>query len=181
MIMSREELIAEFGSTFEHSPWIAEAAFEAGAFQGVGRAADGVVRLEPREAERIHDTMCGAFRDASREKRMAVLRAHPDLAGRLGIAELTEDSAAEQTGAGLDRLPPDEHARFTELNRRYMERFGHPFIVAVKGLTKDDILERFEARVENGADEEFETACNEVERIARLRLDARIDAPAGGA
>ena len=176
MILSREELIEEFGSTFEHSPWIAEAAFEAGAFQGVSRAADGVVRLAPREAERIGDEMREAFRAASRERRLAVLCAHPDLAGRLAIAgELTEDSAFEQAGAGLDRLSEDEHARFTELNDRYTARFGHPFIVAVKGLDKAAILERFEARVGNDEATEFETACREVERIARLRLEARVE------
>ena len=177
MILSREELIEAFGSTFEHSPWIAEAAFEAGAFQGVARAADGSIPLTEREAERIHAAMCAAFRAAPRERRMEVLRAHPDLAGRLAIAELAADSASEQAGAGLDRLTPDEHARFTALNARYTERFGHPFIVAVKGLDRHAILERFEARVENDADTEFETACGQVERIARLRLDARVGAP----
>ena len=175
MILSKEELIEEFGSTFEHSPWIAEAAFDAGAFQGVVKGADGTIRLEPREAERIQASMCEAFRDAPREKRLAVLRAHPDLAGRLAIAnELTADSAAEQAGAGLDRLTADEHARFTELNARYTKRFGHPFIVAIKGLTKNDILARFEERIGNGPDEEFATACREVERIAWLRLEARV-------
>ena len=180
MIMSRDELVAEFGSTFEHSPWIAEAAYEAGAFQGVGRAADGPVRLEPREATRIHAAMCEAFRAAPRERRLDVLRAHPDLAGRLAVAgELTKDSEGEQRGAGLDRLTAEEHARFTALNDAYLSRFGHPFIVAVKGLDRHAILRRFEERAENDAETEFETACAEVERIARLRLEARIDAPPG--
>ena len=176
MIMSREELIEEFGSTFEHSPWIAEAAFEAGAFQGVSRAADGVVRLAQREAERIHAAMCAAFRAAPRERRLAVLNAHPDLAGRLAVAgELTEASRVEQSGAGLDRLSEDEHARFTDLNARYTERFGHPFIIAVKGLGKDDVLDAFERRIASGPDTEFAAACGEVERIARLRLEARVE------
>ena len=170
MIMSRDELIAEFGSIFEHSPWIAEAAFE---------AADAV-RLEEREVERIHAAMCEAFRAAPREARLAVLRAHPDLAGRLAVAgELTEASEGEQRGAGLDQLTPDEHARFTALNDGYRERFGHPFIVAVKGLDRHEILRRFESRSRNDAETEFETACAEVERIARLRLEARVDAPPG--
>lgn len=175
MILSKEELVEEFGSTFEHSEWIAEAAFEAGAFQGVARSADGVVRLTPDEATRIHAAMVEAFRAAPHEKRMAVLRAHPDLAGRLAIADLTTDSAAEQSGAGLDRLTPDEHARFTDLNARYTERFGHPFIVAVKGMDKDDILAAFDRRVGNDADAEFDEACRQVERIARIRLDARVE------
>lgn len=175
MILSREELIAEFGSTFEHSAWVAEAAFEAGAFQGVARSADGRVRLTPAEAERIHAAMVEAFRTAPRDRRMAVLRAHPDLAGRLAIVELTEDSAAEQAGAGLDRLTPDEHARFTHLNAAYQGRHDHPFIIAVKGLNKADILAAFERRMDNDGETEFEEACRQVERIARLRLDARVE------
>ena len=174
MILSREELIAEFGSTFEHSPWIAEAAFDVGAFQGVGRAADGAVRLRPEEAERIHAAMCEAFHAAPRERQLDVLRAHPDLAGRLAIAELTEASATEQSGAGLDRLSPDEHARFTEPNDRYTKRFGHPFIVAVSGMDSADILAAFEHRIENDPEEEFNEACRQVERIAELRLRARV-------
>ena len=182
MILSREELITEFGSTFEHSPWVAEAAFEAGAFQGVGRSADGKVRLRPEEAERIHAAMVDAFHAASRERRMEVLRAHPDLAGRLAVADLTEASAAEQAGAGLDRLRPEQHERFTELNARYAERFGHPFIIAVAGRDAEGILQAFEERIENDAETEFAAACNEVETIARLRLEARVpdhaDSPA---
>ena len=180
MILSREELVDEFGSTFEHSAWIAEAAFDTGAFQGVARSADGTIRLTPDEATRIHAAMVEAFRAAPAERRMAVLTAHPDLAGRLAIAELTDESAAEQTGAGLDRLTPDEHARFIALNERYAERFGHPFIVAVKGMDRHAILDAFERRVENEADEEFAEACAQVERIARLRLDARVAEPANG-
>ena len=174
MILSREELIAEFGSVFEHSPWIAEAAFERGAFQGVGRSADGVIRLSEREATRIHEAMRDAFRSAPKDKRLAVLRAHPDLAGRLKVGELTEASQAEQEGAGLDRLSEEEHATFLDLNERYQTRFGHPFIVAVKGLTKADILERFQTRIDNDADTEFDTAAREVERIAALRLQAQV-------
>ena len=175
MILSREELIAEFGSTFEHSPWIAEAAFDAGAFQGVARSADGAVRLTADEASRIHAAMVEAFRAAPRDKRMAVLHAHPDLAGRLAIADLTEASAAEQTGAGLDRLTPDEHARFTALNGEYQTRFGHPFIIAVRGLDRHAILRAFERRVGNDAGTEFAEACRQVERIAGLRLEGRVE------
>ena len=176
MILSREELIEEFGSTFEHSPWVAEAAFEAGAFQGVARSADGLIRLTPTEVERIHAAMVKTFRAASPERRLEVLRAHPDLAGRLAVArELSRDSESEQAGAGLDRLTPDEHARFTHLNATYEGRFGHPFIVAVKGLSKAGILRAFEQRLGNGADAEFAEACRQVERIARLRLEARVE------
>ena len=174
MILSKEELVEEFGSTFEHSAWIADAAFERGAFQGVARSADGAIRLTPDEATRIHAAMVEAFRAAPRERRMDVLTAHPDLAGRLAVADLTKHSAAEQTGAGLDRLTPDEHERFTALNDEYRAKFGHPFIVAVKGMDRHAILEAFERRVGHDAETEFAEACAQVERIARLRLDARV-------
>ena len=87
---------------------------------------------------------------------------------------MTEESKSEQAGAGLDRLSPDEHARFTELNAAYVAKFGFPFIIAVKGLTRDDILAAFETRVGNDADQEFKTACAQVERIAHLRLLALL-------
>ncbi len=104
-----------------------------------------------------------------------MLRAHPDLAGKLAIAgELTEDSRKEQAGAGLDRLTADEHVRFTTLNSAYVETFGFPFIIAVKGLNKDDILKAFETRINNDRNTEFATASAQVERIALLRLTSLL-------
>jgi 2-oxo-4-hydroxy-4-carboxy-5-ureidoimidazoline decarboxylase len=148
-----------FGGVFEHSPWIAERAFDHGRI------------VEPLRAESVHGAMCAEFRAASHAERLEVLCAHPDLAGRLAIAgELTAESTSEQAGAGLDRLSADEHARFTELNSRYMRDFGFPFIIAVKGLNKDNILDAFESRIENDAAAEFETACAQVEKIAALRI-----------
>jgi ureidoglycolate lyase len=161
--MTREEFIDRFGGVFEHSPWIAARAFDAGP---VG---------EPLTAPAVHGAMAAQFRSASADEQLAVLRAHPDLAGRLAIAgELTEDSRKEQAGAGLDRLSPAEHARFTALNAAYVEKFGFPFIIAVKGLTKDDILSAFEVRIGNSGEQEFETAKAQVERIAHLRLAALL-------
>ena len=162
MTVSREDFVARFGGVFEHSPWVAERAFDA--VEGIGPTASGV-----------HSAMVTAFRAATRAERLAVLRAHPDLAGKLAIAGgLTEDSKAEQASAGLDRLTSGEHARFTELNAAYTEKFGFPFIIAVKGLGKDDILWAFEARVHNGPEDEFETAAAQVEKIALLRLRAML-------
>lgn len=162
-MLSREDFVSRFGGVFEHSPFIAERAYDAG----------GVT--EPLTASTVHAALAAAFRAASREERLGVLRAHPDLAGRLAIAgELTEDSRKEQAGAGLDRLSPAEHARFTELNTAYVEKFGFPFIIAVKGLDKDDILSAFEKRIGNGRDEEFATATTQVERIALLRLTSML-------
>ncbi|MDM9628945.1 2-oxo-4-hydroxy-4-carboxy-5-ureidoimidazoline decarboxylase [Rhizobium sp. S152] len=162
-MIARDEFISRFGGVFEHSPFIAERAFD-----------DGFVG-ETLDVDRVHTALVAIFRAASPEERLGVLRAHPDLAGRLAIAgELTEDSKKEQAGAGLDRLSPEEHQRFTELNRAYVEKFGFPFIIAVKGLDKDDILAAFEKRIDNSRDEEFETATAQVERIALLRLEALL-------
>lgn len=160
---ARKEFISRFGGVFEHSPWIAERAFDAGAI------------IEPLTASDVHRALAAQFRAASPEEQLGVLRAHPDLAGKLAIAgELTEDSRKEQAGAGLDRLLPAEHARFTALNEAYTTKFGFPFIIAVKGLTRDDILSAFEARIANSREQEFETACAQVEKIARLRLESLI-------
>ncbi len=162
-MIARDEFISRFGGVFEHSPFIAERAFD-----------DGFVG-ETLDVDRVHTALVAIFRAASTEERLGVLRAHPDLAGRLAIAgELTEDSKKEQAGAGLDRLSPEEHQRFTELNRAYVEKFGFPFIIAVKGLDKQAILSAFEERIDNSRDAEFETATAQVERIALLRLEALL-------
>lgn len=157
--MDRNEFVERFGSVFEHSPWVAERGYE--------KLHD---EADPTAAT-VHVALCHAFREGSREERLEVLKAHPDLAGRLAVAgELTEASRSEQAGAGLDRLSEAEHARFTELNDRYRQRFGFPFIVAVTGLGKDEILEAFEKRITHDENEEFTAACDEVEKIALLRL-----------
>ncbi|XUY26090.1 2-oxo-4-hydroxy-4-carboxy-5-ureidoimidazoline decarboxylase [Agrobacterium sp. rho-8.1] len=162
-MVDRGEFINGFGGVFEHSPFIAERAYDAGAV------------TEPLTASTVHAALTQQFRAASHEERLGVLRAHPDLAGKLAIAGgLTEDSRKEQAGAGLDRLSPQEHARFTELNAAYVEKNGFPFIIAVKGLTKDDILRAFETRIDHDAQGEFATATEQVEKIALLRLSALL-------
>lgn len=162
-MISREEFVTRFGGVFEHSPFIAERAYD-----------DGFIG-EELNVDRVHTALVAIFRAASGEERLGVLRAHPDLAGRLAIAgELTEDSRQEQAGAGLDRLSAEEHARFTELNDGYTEKFGFPFIIAVKGLNKDDILAAFENRIGNSREEEFATAAGQVEKIALLRLTTML-------
>ncbi|WP_136659350.1 2-oxo-4-hydroxy-4-carboxy-5-ureidoimidazoline decarboxylase [Nitratireductor sp. XY-223] len=158
---ARSSFLSQCGGVFEHSPWVAERAYDSGAV------------YDPLRAGAVHAALCAIFRQASRDERRDVLLAHPDLAGKLAVAgELTEDSKAEQAGAGLDRLSAGEHAEFTSLNTDYMSRFGFPFIIAVKGLNKDDILAAFRERISNSEEEEFQTACAQVEKIARLRLDA---------
>lgn len=161
--MSRDQFISRFGSVFEHSPFIAERAYDAGLIK------------EPLEALNVHAALSQMFRAASHDERLGVLRAHPDLAGKLAIAgKLTVESANEQAGAGLDRLTAQEHARFTALNAAYVAKNGFPFIIAVKGLSRFDILEAFEARIDNGESAEFTTACAEVEKIAMLRLQSML-------
>ncbi|KQQ61304.1 MULTISPECIES: 2-oxo-4-hydroxy-4-carboxy-5-ureidoimidazoline decarboxylase [Rhizobium/Agrobacterium group] len=162
-MLDRTEFVNRFGGVFEHSSFIAERAYDAGELH------------EPLTAESVHAALCKQFRAASHEERLGVLRAHPDLAGKLAIAgKLTQESRSEQAGAGLDRLSPQEHARFTDLNATYVEKNGFPFIIAVKGLTKDDILRAFETRIDHGVDDEFATATEQVEKIAWLRLSAML-------
>jgi 2-oxo-4-hydroxy-4-carboxy-5-ureidoimidazoline decarboxylase len=159
----RDDFVARFGGVFEHSPWIAERAFD-----------NGQINV-PLAAGPVHEALCTEFRAAGHGERLEVLRAHPDLAGKLAIAGgLTEDSKSEQAGAGLDRLSADEHARFTGLNTRYMTHFGFPFIIAVKGHDKHSILAAFETRVGNDPETEFATACAEVEKIAGFRIHALL-------
>jgi OHCU decarboxylase len=148
-----------FGRVWEHSPWIAEAAHDAG------------IGAEQDSAEGLHAAMVAALRKGSPDRHKALLCAHPDLAGKLAAAgELTPESTREQASAGLTHLAGDERVRFTALNEAYKARFGIPFIMAVKGATKADILAAFEARLKNTPAQEFDTALAQVERIALLRL-----------
>lgn len=156
---SRETFVDHYGGVFEHSKWIAERAYDLGV--------DGVMENPPE----VHAILCDQFRQANREERLNVLLAHPDLAGKLAAAKrLTADSTKEQAGAGLDALTDNERNEFTRLNETYKSRHGFPFIIAVKGWSKDEILAQFRQRVDNERDVEFDTACQQVERIALLRL-----------
>ena len=161
--MSRSEFTERFGGVFEHSPWIAERAFEL----ELGPAHD--------TAAGLHSALCRAFRRGSRHERLDVLKAHPDLAGKLAAAKrLTADSASEQASAGLDALTDEERDRFTALNAAYQDKHGFPFIIAVRDHDKAGILRAFERRLGNNSDVEFDEACAQVERIARLRLEALL-------
>jgi OHCU decarboxylase len=161
--LSENEFVERFGGAFEHSDWIARRAF-AGELAPANDTAGG-----------LHAALASVFRTASDEERLGVLNAHPDLAGKLAQARrLTENSTNEQAAAGLDALTDAERQRFTTLNTRYVETFGFPFIIAVKGRGKDEILAAFESRIANDRDTEFNTACRQVERIALLRLSAML-------
>ena len=157
--LSKAEFVKAYGGVFEHSPWIAEKAFE----NGLAPANDSAAGL--------HGALARVFRLASSQERLKVLKAHPDLAGKLAAAKrLTKESTAEQASAGLDQLTDKERETFTKLNTDYVKKFGFPFIIAVRGLTKSDILDAFKKRVDNDHDAELATACRQVERIAALRL-----------
>jgi 2-oxo-4-hydroxy-4-carboxy-5-ureidoimidazoline decarboxylase len=158
--LDRDEFVTLFGAVYEHSPWIAEAAFEAGLAPHHDRIAG------------LHKTMRAAVEVAGRDRQLALLRAHPDLAGRLAVASaLTQHSTSEQAGAGLDKCTAEEFARFTLLNDAYKAKFGFPFIMAVKGRTRGEILAAFERRLGNDTASEFRTALDEVHKIALLRLE----------
>lgn len=160
--MSAQDFRRALGGVFEHSPWIAERAWAARPFA-------------TREA--LHAGMVRAMREASREEQLALLRAHPDLADRAARAQaLSADSRAEQSSAGLDRLTDAEYERFGRLNARYRERFGFPFIIAVRNHDKASILDAFERRLQNTVDLEVESALAEVSDITRLRLAALVTA-----
>lgn len=159
MTAARAAFVAAYGPVFEHSPWIAEAAWDAGP------------PPVPPTAENVHAALCAALAPASEARKLALLRAHPDLAGKLAQAgRLTAESTSEQASAGLDRLTDSERATFTELNDAYTAKFGFPFIIAVKGLSKADILAAFQRRLGNDRATELANALAQVERIALLRL-----------
>lgn len=159
--LSAEAFVTHFGDVAEHSPWVAELAATRRLFTS-------------REA--LVAAFDAAMQAAPRERQLALIRAHPDLAGKAAIAgEMAEDSKKEQAGAGLDRLSADEFARFTALNDAYKDKFGFPFIFAVKGATKDMILAAFESRIGNDPATEFATALAQIARIFRFRLEDRVE------
>ena len=163
--MDRETFVAKFGGVFEHSPWIAEGAhaLELGTMHDT--------------ATGVHSALARVFRSAPEEKRLDVLKAHPDLAGKLAAAKrLTAESTAEQASVGLDALTDDERQTFTDLNDAYTAKFGFPFIIAVRDNTKSSIMEAFRRRIDHDRDAEFAEACRQVERIAELRLKAMFSA-----
>jgi OHCU decarboxylase len=157
--LSREAFVAVYGPVYEHSRWIAEAVFDSG------------LTAEHQTAKGLQAAMMGVVEAASQDRQLALLRAHPDLAGRLAIrGELTAQSAGEQAGAGLGDCSPAEFQRFTKLNDAYKAKFGFPFIMAVKGRSRAEILAAFEDRIGKDLAAEFRTALNEVHKIALLRL-----------
>ena len=158
--LDRQRFIERFADIAEHSPWVAEDAEQSRPFAN----RDAMITAFAQAIDRVPP-----------EQQLTLLRAHPDLAGRAAIAgDLTDDSRKEQSGVGLDQLTPDEFTRFTEHNTRYQQRFGFPFIFAVRGATKDKILTAFEERVTRDQTIEFTTAIEQVRRIIRFRLEDQV-------
>jgi len=152
--------LAALGGIYEHSPWVAEAVMPQRPFASLAA---------------LHEAMVAAVRKAGGERQMALIRAHPDLAGKAARAgTLTADSTAEQASAGLDQLSDDEYPRFQTLNANYQAKFGFPFIICVRRHTKDSILRQFRHRLENDPDHERAAALAEIRHIAALRLDQRF-------
>jgi 2-oxo-4-hydroxy-4-carboxy-5-ureidoimidazoline decarboxylase len=158
--MDEAAFVGALGGIFEHSPWVAEYAFAERPFVSV---------------DALHAAMATAVDRASEGERLALLRAHPELAGKAAVrGELTADSSKEQSSAGLSECSPEEFARLTGLNRRYNAKFGFPFILAVKGHDRASVIREFARRIEHDRTSEFAESLEQVARIARFRLDALV-------
>ncbi|MDB5073109.1 MAG: pucL [Candidatus Eremiobacteraeota bacterium] len=158
----RATFVAAIGFAFEHSRWIAEAAWERRPFADV---------------DDLHTALADVVAGASREQQIALIAAHPDLAGRVAReGRLTPASRGEQAAAGLDRLTAEELARFDRANAAYRERFGFPFVICAREHGKASILGELERRAGNDRDAEIETALAEIAKIARLRLEDAVTA-----
>jgi 2-oxo-4-hydroxy-4-carboxy-5-ureidoimidazoline decarboxylase len=154
--MSTADFTAALGAIFEHSPWVAERAAAKRPFASI---------------EQLHAAMADAVRNASEAERIQLIRAHPELAGKAAVrGELTEESTREQKGAGLDQCSAEEFAKLQDLNNRYNEKFGFPFVIAVKGHNRQSILQNFERRLGNERDAEAKECMEQIIRIGGFRL-----------
>ena len=155
--LDRDAFVARYGSLFEHSPWVAEAAYDAGPFP---------------DREQLLAALTAAMDAAPRERQLALIRAHPDLAGRAAIeGSLTPDSRREQSSAGLERLTPEQYEAFTRTNAAYRERFGFPFVICAREHDRESILAAAETRLRHEPGDEVAIALGEIAKIARLRLE----------
>jgi OHCU decarboxylase len=154
--LDQEGFVNALGFLFEGSPWIAAETWPARPFASL---------------DLLHQALCATMERAPIERKIALIQAHPDLAGRAAIAgELTPESTREQASASLNRLTPDEFATFTRLNQAYRDRFGFPFVICVREHTRASILTSFAARLAHAREQEVATALGEIAKIARLRL-----------
>ncbi|WP_114814947.1 2-oxo-4-hydroxy-4-carboxy-5-ureidoimidazoline decarboxylase [Paraburkholderia kururiensis] len=156
--------VAALSGIFEHSPWVPEAVAGERPFASI---------------DALHRAMSKAVETAGEARQLALVNAHPELAGKAAVrGELTAESTREQSGAGLDQCTQEEFDRLQQLNRTYREKFGFPFILAVRGYDRHGIIANFEARVNNSRADELRASLDQIYRIARFRLDELIDEPA---
>ena len=157
--MSREAFVDAFADIYEHSPWVAEKAYDLGLDASVD------------QIETLHQRMSDILLSADHNSQLGLINAHPDLAGKAAVqGQLTESSTHEQAGAGIHHCTEEEFQRFTELNEAYKATFKFPFIMAVKGSNRHQILAAFETRIHNSVDTEFKCALAEINKIALFRL-----------
>jgi 2-oxo-4-hydroxy-4-carboxy-5-ureidoimidazoline decarboxylase len=152
--LTREDFVQSLGWVFEDSPWVANAAWSSRPFASCAE---------------LHNAMRQQVKDAAPERQLALLRAHPDLGNRI---RMSEASTREQAGAGLNQITPEESELLLALNRDYRERFGFPFLFAVKGSRNRDIIEALRRRIGSTPESEFQEALEQVYRIAGFRLKA---------
>ena len=168
--MAQEQFVSALDGVYEHSPWVAEAAWHKRPFS---------------DLDHVHRALAEAVREAGRDKQLALIQAHPELAGKAAIrGELTPESTREQSGVGLERCSPEEFQRLTELNREYGAKFGFPFIIAVRGHTRDSIIASLAERLRHAPSEEFDEALRQIDTIALFRLQGRLsesERPSGSA
>ncbi|HLD68969.1 MAG TPA: 2-oxo-4-hydroxy-4-carboxy-5-ureidoimidazoline decarboxylase [Pseudomonas sp.] len=158
-LLPRELFVATFADIYEHSPWVAEQAYDLGLDDSLD------------EVEGLHQRMADLLLSADKATQLALINAHPDLAGKAAVrGELTEASTSEQSGAGIHQCTAEEFQRFTELNDAYKAKFAFPFIMAVKGSNRHQILAAFEERIHNSTEAEFTRALTEINKIALFRL-----------
>jgi 2-oxo-4-hydroxy-4-carboxy-5-ureidoimidazoline decarboxylase len=155
--VDRKTFVALLGHVFEHSPWVAQRAWDARPFASL---------------DELHARMVAVMQSATREEQLALIRAHPELMGRLAQAQaLSAESTREQAGAGLIDASDAELEKLASLNAAYRAKFGFPFIVAVRGLDRAQIAARLAERVRSSPDEEFAECLTQIARIARFRLE----------
>jgi OHCU decarboxylase len=159
MSRMREQFVARFGDVYEHSAWVAEETF-----------AEAAEITDPAQLAKV---FANCVDEASYDRKLALIRAHPDLAGKAAIAGgLTDASSDEQSSAGIDQCTPEEYEQFQSLNAQYKDKFGFPFVMAVRDSNRSDVLRAFAKRIRNDEASEFATAITEIHKIARLRLEA---------
>lgn len=159
--MTVDEFVDFFGGVYEHSPWIPRFAWH-----------DGISEYHDSPSG-LSNAMRKVVTNANHEKILTLINAHPDLSGKAAVdGKLTDESQSEQSGAGIDQCTAEEFEKFQNYNKAYKEKFGFPFIMAVKGSNRHKILEAFEIRLKNDENSEFRKAVTEIHKIALFRLEA---------